>query len=124
MIEKGAIVDRANEWGLRANIVEKDYVLGWLLAAVGSHPLTRDAWVLRSVSFIGRVTSAIPAPGRGWRAPEIRRCGATGRPLSVDDVQSAYPRALRSASPMVFTDSTVNSISSPGYSASHGYDVR
>lgn len=35
MIRKEDIRDRAAEWGLRDAVVEKDYVLGWLLAAVG-----------------------------------------------------------------------------------------
>jgi hypothetical protein len=32
MITKQNILERAKEWGLRPEIVEKDYVLGWLLA--------------------------------------------------------------------------------------------
>lgn len=34
MINKQDILDRAAEWHLRAEVVEKDYVLGWLLAAI------------------------------------------------------------------------------------------
>lgn len=52
MIDRADIEDRANEWGLRANVVEKDYVLGWLLAAVGSHPLTRDTWIFKGGTSI------------------------------------------------------------------------
>lgn len=33
MITKQDIRDRADEWQLRMDVVEKDYVLGWLLAA-------------------------------------------------------------------------------------------
>jgi predicted nucleotidyltransferase component of viral defense system len=28
-------------------VVEKDYVLGWLLAGIGEHPATRDTWVFK-----------------------------------------------------------------------------
>ena len=34
MIRKQDILDRAAEWNLRPEVVEKDYVLGWLLAAL------------------------------------------------------------------------------------------
>lgn len=52
MIRKQDIRDRALEWGLRDNVVEKDYVLGWLLAAVGAHPATSDAWVFKGGTSI------------------------------------------------------------------------
>jgi hypothetical protein len=31
MISRGALQARAREWGLTEEVVEKDYVLGWLL---------------------------------------------------------------------------------------------
>jgi predicted nucleotidyltransferase component of viral defense system len=52
VIRKEDIRDRAAEWGLRDAVVEKDYVLGWLLAAVGSHPATRDVWVFKGGTSI------------------------------------------------------------------------
>ncbi|MDO8672009.1 MAG: hypothetical protein Q7O66_11345 [Dehalococcoidia bacterium] len=30
MTGRGAIVDRVREWGLREDIVEKDFALGWV----------------------------------------------------------------------------------------------
>jgi predicted nucleotidyltransferase component of viral defense system len=47
VIGKQDILDRVREWGLRAETVEKDYVLGWLLAAVGQHPGAKEAWVFK-----------------------------------------------------------------------------
>jgi predicted nucleotidyltransferase component of viral defense system len=47
MIRKQDILDRAGEWQLRAEIVEKDYVLGWLLAAIAEHPETSAHWVFK-----------------------------------------------------------------------------
>lgn len=46
MIRKQDILDRAAEWRLRPEVVEKDYVLGWLLAGLASCGL-RDAWVFK-----------------------------------------------------------------------------
>jgi predicted nucleotidyltransferase component of viral defense system len=47
MITKREILERAGEWNLRPEVVEKDYVLGWLLAAISQHSMARDFWVLK-----------------------------------------------------------------------------
>jgi predicted nucleotidyltransferase component of viral defense system len=47
MIGKQDIFDRAGEWQLRHEVVEKDYVLGWLLDAIGRHPETATTWVFK-----------------------------------------------------------------------------
>ena len=41
MIAIREIANAANEWQLRQDVVEKDYVLGWLLAGVANHGDTR-----------------------------------------------------------------------------------
>jgi len=51
MISKQDILDRAAEWQLRPEVVEKDYVLGWLLAGIGSSRL-RDAWIFKGGTCI------------------------------------------------------------------------
>ena len=47
MIGKQGILDRAAEWQLRPDVVEKDYVLGWLLWGIGSEPAIRQHWVFK-----------------------------------------------------------------------------
>ncbi|MFI5003386.1 MAG: nucleotidyl transferase AbiEii/AbiGii toxin family protein [Solirubrobacterales bacterium] len=47
MIPRAALQVRAREWGLTEEVVEKDYVLGWLLWGVGSRPALRDHWVFK-----------------------------------------------------------------------------
>ncbi len=47
MISKQDILERAREWQLRPEVVEKDYVLGWLLAAVALHEETSANWILK-----------------------------------------------------------------------------
>jgi hypothetical protein len=42
MIGKQEILERAQEWQLRPDVVEKDYVLGWVLAAIAQHPETGE----------------------------------------------------------------------------------
>ena len=39
MIPKNEILSIAPERGLLPNVVEKDYVLGWLLMEIAAHPL-------------------------------------------------------------------------------------
>jgi hypothetical protein len=47
MISTQDVRDRAAEWQLRQEIVEKDYVLGWLLAAIGPHEATGRHWIFK-----------------------------------------------------------------------------
>jgi predicted nucleotidyltransferase component of viral defense system len=47
VIGKQDILDRAAEWQLRPEIVEKDYVLGWLLAALGAEAVSSVSWVFK-----------------------------------------------------------------------------
>jgi hypothetical protein len=37
LIDRQEIMDLAREFGLATNVIEKDYVLGWLPAGIGSH---------------------------------------------------------------------------------------
>jgi predicted nucleotidyltransferase component of viral defense system len=52
MIRKQDILDRAAEWQLRPDVVEKDYVLGWLLAAVALNEEMFDTWVFKGGTCI------------------------------------------------------------------------
>jgi predicted nucleotidyltransferase component of viral defense system len=47
MIDKREILETASALGLLPNIVEKDYVLGWLLAGICAHPKLADSWVFK-----------------------------------------------------------------------------
>ncbi|WP_101756629.1 nucleotidyl transferase AbiEii/AbiGii toxin family protein [Oceanicoccus sp. KOV_DT_Chl] len=47
MITKDEIVSVADETGLTPHVVEKDYVLGWLLAAVNANDVLSQAWVFK-----------------------------------------------------------------------------
>jgi hypothetical protein len=39
--------ERVREWGLREDVVEKDYVIGWLLWGTGSNPAFSTSWVFK-----------------------------------------------------------------------------
>ncbi|MCI0627225.1 MAG: nucleotidyl transferase AbiEii/AbiGii toxin family protein [Acidobacteria bacterium] len=47
MIDRREILELAREFGLSANVVEKDYVLGWLLAGIYNHPELSEKWIFK-----------------------------------------------------------------------------
>lgn len=47
MITRADLVERVQEWGLREEVVEKDYVLGWLLWGISQHPILTQYWVFK-----------------------------------------------------------------------------
>ncbi len=47
MIEKREILDVAERMSLQPHIVEKDYVLGWMLAGIYAHDELRESWVFK-----------------------------------------------------------------------------
>lgn len=47
MISRAGLQERAREWGLTEEVVEKDYVLGWLLWAIGSDPAFAAQWIFK-----------------------------------------------------------------------------
>lgn len=47
MIPRAELQERQAEWGLTEEVVEKDYVLGWLLSGIGSDPRLGAHWVFK-----------------------------------------------------------------------------
>ena len=47
MIDRREILDMATQMSLNPHVVEKDYVLGWMLAGIASHPILRETWVFK-----------------------------------------------------------------------------
>lgn len=47
MIDKREILDLATQLSLNPHVVEKDYVLGWMLAGINAHPDLKDSWVFK-----------------------------------------------------------------------------
>ena len=47
MIPKEEILARANKQGLAAVMIEKDYLLGWILNAISTHPSLKNFWVFK-----------------------------------------------------------------------------
>ena len=47
MISRTDLNERVREWKLREDVVEKDYVIGWLLWGIGSHPGLSTSWAFK-----------------------------------------------------------------------------
>ncbi len=47
MITRADIVERVAEWQLTEEVIEKDYVLGWLLWGIGADPTLGSQWVFK-----------------------------------------------------------------------------
>lgn len=47
MIGKAELLETATKLGLRPDVVEKDYVLGWTLAGIYAHEELRESWVFK-----------------------------------------------------------------------------
>ncbi len=47
MIDKSEIMAFARQFHLRASVVEKDYVLGWVLAGIFNHPAIGGQWIFK-----------------------------------------------------------------------------
>ena len=47
MIDKPEIIDGATASGLTLHVVEKDYVLGWLLWGIDNHRAVSESWLFK-----------------------------------------------------------------------------
>ena len=47
MISQTELNERVQQWGMRPEVVEKDYVIGWVLWGIGSDPELADWWAFK-----------------------------------------------------------------------------
>ena len=47
MIDKREILEAASSYSLQPSIVEKDYVLGWILAGIYAHEELAESWIFK-----------------------------------------------------------------------------
>ena len=56
MISKAEIQKISKQWNLEDHVIEKDYVLGWLLWGIAKHPVLSQYWILKGGSAIKNAT--------------------------------------------------------------------
>ena len=47
MISRREILDTSHVLGLLPQVVEKDYVLGWILAGIYQHAALKETWIFK-----------------------------------------------------------------------------
>lgn len=55
MIDRREIIERAGELSLRPEVIEKDYVLGWVLAGIANHADIASAWSFKGGTCLKKV---------------------------------------------------------------------
>jgi predicted nucleotidyltransferase component of viral defense system len=102
MIDRQEILEFVGEVGLDPNVVEKDYVLGWMLAGIAQHPRTRDTWVFKGGTCLKKCyfetyDSLRTSTSLCWmlRTSTKRRCATCSSRLpngSTTNPASSFPR--------------------------------
>lgn len=47
MIDKREVMDFSREFGINANVIEKDYIIGWMLSGISNHAQLISSWVFK-----------------------------------------------------------------------------
>ena len=66
MIPKAEIRDQESERGLSNEVIESDYVLGWLVWGIGSNPALSENWALKGGTCIKSATCHLTGTPRTW----------------------------------------------------------
>lgn len=89
MISRLAIEERVREWGLREDVVEKDYVIGWLLWAIGCDDELGAKWAFKGGTCLKKCFVET------YRFSEdLDFTVLPGGPIAPDDVRPCLARAL------------------------------
>lgn len=89
MITRADLEERVREWGLRHNVVEKDYVLGWLLWGIGADEVLGQTWAFKGGTCLHKCYIET------YRFSEdLDFTILPGGPITADDVMPALMRVL------------------------------
>ena len=62
MIDKREILAVSQQTSLRPHVVEKDYVLGWMLAGIYAHEDLAENWVFKPSLEMDRISNIFGSP--------------------------------------------------------------
>ena len=69
MIDRREILEAASAFSLLPSIVEKDYVLGWMLAGINAHDELSETWVFKGGTCLKSVISRLIGFQKIWILP-------------------------------------------------------
>ncbi len=85
MIPRQELLRLRGEWQLDVGVIEKDYVLGWVLAAIAAEPALAGGWVFKGGTCLRKCYY------------ETYRRAAAHLPRSPDRRRAAHRPAVRAA---------------------------
>jgi len=91
MIDRREILEAASSFSLLPNIVEKDYVLGWMLAGINAHDEFAESWVFKGGTCLKKCYFSRPI---GFQKIWILLCA-----MKNTSTRNFYRRRLRKSSP-------------------------
>jgi len=65
------LFDLRAEWSLDVGVIEKDYVLGWLLAGIANHPELAGTWVFKGGTCLASATTRRTAFPKIWTSRSL-----------------------------------------------------
>lgn len=89
MISHQEIANLVTEWGLREAVIEKDYVIGWLLWGLGSDPDLKNSWAFKGGTALKKCYIET------WRFSEdLDFTVLPSGPVTPDDLEPIIKRVL------------------------------
>lgn len=85
MIPRRELEQLRAEWSLDLPVIEKDYVLGWLLSGIAQHPLLSRSWVFKGGTCLRKCYyetfrfsedldfTVIPEASSSWMSTRLRK---------------------------------------------------
>jgi hypothetical protein len=92
MIDRREILDTASLVSLNAHVVEKDYVLGWMLAGIAAHAELRDSWVFKGGTCLKKCFFETSRYAEAF-GEKIRALAERTRPRDLYDVINLFRNA-------------------------------
>lgn len=86
MIDRREILEAASDFSLLPNVVEKDYVLGWILAGIHAHEELQESWAFKGGTCL---TSLRQSAESDLVLHAIRANSGEHRSYRVDRIQGA-----------------------------------
>jgi hypothetical protein len=90
MIDRREILEAASSFSLLPNIIEKDYVLGWMLAGINAHDELNENWVFKGGTCLKSAISKLI----GFQKISILRCA-----MKTTSTRNSCGRLSKKSSP-------------------------
>ena len=83
MIPKRELLELRTEWSLGVDVIEKDYILGWLLAGIAKDPELRRPGSSRAEPAFASATTRRTDSLRIWTSPSVDGGPEEPEPLTI-----------------------------------------